>query len=260
MIPGNPIYGWTLLAGLAVSAVFWARLARKDGRLLVIYAVALIGAFVGAKIVYLAAEGWLFLDDPDRFVRWATGKSILGGLLGGYLGVEGAKRLLGYEAATGDWFATIVPWGIILGRVGCLFHGCCGGVACSSSWFSMRDGTGVDRWPSVPVEILFNLLCLAVFWRLRRRKILTGQHFHVYLIAYGLFRFVHEFARDCPRIAGPFTGYQVAALAVMALGLAGFWNRKYRTGRGNGDSRGDCERSRCDGGIGMPPHRDGLVS
>ena len=56
--------------------------------------------------------------------------------------------------------------------------------------------------------------------------ILPGQHFHLYLMAYGVFRFVHEFWRDTPRIVGLMSGYQIAALAVAGLGLIGFIQRR----------------------------------
>jgi phosphatidylglycerol:prolipoprotein diacylglycerol transferase len=71
-----------------------------------------------------------------------------------YLGVIIAKRLLGYTGVTGDWFAIIVPIGIMLGRVGCFLNGCCLGRVCKPQWFTMNDVNGVARWPAVPVESL----------------------------------------------------------------------------------------------------------
>src|SRR5260221_12774540 len=117
-------YGWLMLAGIFVSILFWSRLAKRDSRLVFIYLAALAGAFLGAKLTYLGAEGWLHWHDQDPWMQFATGKSILGGLLGGYAGVEIVKRLLGYTNATGDWFALISPDGIMLARVGCILHGC----------------------------------------------------------------------------------------------------------------------------------------
>ncbi|MEO8354105.1 MAG: prolipoprotein diacylglyceryl transferase family protein [Chthoniobacteraceae bacterium] len=87
----------------------------------------MLGAFLGANLVYLAAEGWMFWDSPQRWVIFATGKTILGALLGGYAAVELAKHLLNYTAVTGGRFAMVVPVGIVLGRIGCLLHGCCPG-------------------------------------------------------------------------------------------------------------------------------------
>jgi phosphatidylglycerol:prolipoprotein diacylglycerol transferase len=223
-------YPWLMLAGIGISIAFWVRLARRDDRLMTIYLAALVSAFLGAKLVYLAAEGWMFWSDPQRWTIWATGKTILGALLGGYAGVEIAKKLVGYTAPTGDWFAVIAPVGIVLGRAGCLLHGCCPGRECTPAWWTMRDAHGVERWPAVPVEILFNLFAIVVFLVMRRRQWLPGQHFHLYLIGYGLFRFGHEFLRATPRVVGGATGYQIAALAVAVLGTVGFVRRR-RAGR-----------------------------
>ncbi len=224
--PTQSPYGWLMLGGILVTVWLWSRLARRDDRLLTVYVAALLGAFLGAKIVYLAAEGWRHFGTPDMWRQWATGKSILGALLGGYLAVEIAKRAVGFRGVTGDWFAAITPVGIIIGRFGCLLHGCCLGVACSPAWYSLTDGQGVTRWPAVPVEILFNGTALLVFFVLRRSHSLLGQHFHLYLMAYGVFRFAHEFVRETPHILGPFSGYQLAALAVFALGAGGFRHRQ----------------------------------
>ena len=187
--PNSTAYGWLMLAGIFVSIALWLRVARRDDRLVLIYVAALVGAFLGAKLVYLGAEGWLHWHDANRWWILATGKSITGALLGGYAAVEIAKRLLEYKGVTGDWFAVIAPVGIMLGRVGCLLHGCCLGRACEPSWFTMNDTVGVPRWPAALVELLFNAAMLGVILLLRRKEVLPGQHFHIYLMAYGLFRF-----------------------------------------------------------------------
>ena len=225
-VPQSTAYGWMMLAGIVVSILFWSRLARRDNRLLAVYIAALIGAFLGAKVVYFLAEGYQHLGAPDLWLQLATGKTILGGLLGGYAAVELAKRLVGYTGVTGDWFATILPFGIILGRIGCWFHGCCVGRVCQPAWFALKDPAGVARWPSVPVEILFNVVMIVVFVLFRRARKFPGQHFHIYLIAYGVFRFLHEFLREEPKVLGPISGYQIAALAVAALGWAGYQHRR----------------------------------
>jgi phosphatidylglycerol:prolipoprotein diacylglycerol transferase len=219
-------YGWLMLAGIFAGIIFWSRLARRDERLVLIYIAALAGAFLGAKLAYLGAEGWLHWHDANRWMELATGKSITGALLGGYAAVEIAKHLLKYESVTGDWFAIIVPVGIMFGRVGCFFNGCCLGKECQPAWFTLNDVHGIARWPAVPVEFLFNALMLGIILLLRWRRMAQGQLFHIYLMAYGIFRFFHEFLRDTPEIAGPFSGYQFVALGVAALGAAGFVMRR----------------------------------
>lgn len=218
-------YGAWMLAGVAVTALMWARAHRRDARLPWIYLAALIGALVGAKIVYLLAEGWNDWGRPDRWLRLATGKSVLGSLLFGYVAVEGAKKALGYTAPTGDGFAVLAPVGIGLGRVGCWVHGCCAGRVLPPAWYTVTDASGVSRWPSVPLELGFNVAALLVVLVLRAARRAPGQLFHGYLVAYGVFRFLHEFERATPRILGSLSGYQFAAVAVAVLGAWRAWQR-----------------------------------
>ncbi len=229
--PSPSPYGWLMLAGICLSAIGWARLARRDDRLLVVYVMALVGAFLGAKLAYFVAEGWRETGQPDFWLRLATGKSILGALFGGYAAVELTKRWVGFQGVTGDWFAPLVAIGVIVGRVGCWWHGCCLGRPGGPGWCMVRDVHGVERWPAVPLEILINVVMLAILVVLRVRHRCTGQHFHLYLVVYGAFRFFHEFLRDTPRIAGPFSGYHFLAAGLVVFGLGAFIHRqKVRAG------------------------------
>ena len=219
-------YGWLMIGGFLLTGFLWARAARRDPRLPFIYFAALIGALVGAKVVYLLAEGWTDLGRSDTWLRLATGKTILGGLLFGYPAVEWTKARLGYREPTGDRFALLVPLGIGMGRVGCWLHGCCPGARCANpAWYTLNDAQGHPRWPAVPLELAFNALALLALLTLKRLGRFPGQLFHLYLIAYGTLRFLHEFVRDTPRLLGPISGYAIAALGVAALGAVGYLQR-----------------------------------
>lgn len=211
---GSPIYALMLLMGISIGAVYWFRESKKDGRLVMIYAAGLAGAFAGAKLAFLFAEGWLHFHDPNRWLVWLSGKSIMGALPGGWIGVEIAKKTLGYREQTGDRFALLLPIPLILGRIGCLNAGCCGGIECS-----------FGTWPSVPVEIGFQVLALLSLWWMRRKHWLTGQHFHLYLICYGLFRFFHEFLRATPKPFFGLSGYQLVGLATALAAILAFRQR-----------------------------------
>lgn len=207
---GSPIYALMLFAGIAWGAVYWFRESKKDNRVTFIYAFGLLGAFTGAKLAFLFSEGWLYFHDPNRWLVWFSGKSIMGALPGGWLAVEFAKKSLGYRAITGDRFAILLPVPLMLGRIGCLSAGCCGGIACS-----------FGAWPSVLVEIGFQMFALVCLLLMRWKHWQAGQHFHLYLIGYGLFRFFHEFMRATPKPFNGLSGYQLIALAtVVAAGIA----------------------------------------
>jgi phosphatidylglycerol:prolipoprotein diacylglycerol transferase len=206
----------------------------SDRRLPAIYLAGLIGAILGAKIVYMLAEGWMlwpnYAEQPKLvWQEWFTGKTVTGALLGGYLSVELTKKWLKYPRATGDLFAVLAPLGLGLGRVGCWAQGCCLGITKNAGWWTITDVHGTHRWPSVQIELLFNITLFAFALVCWRRHLFEGQLFHIYLIAYGLFRFGHEFLRATPTIVGPISGYQFAALCILALGAVRYRQRE----RGN---------------------------
>lgn len=213
-----PIYALTMVIGIIGSAIYWIRRSQSDPLIPLIYGAALACAFVGAKLAYLLSEGWLLAPTDERLLHWLTGKSVTGALLGGFIGVEGAKKVLGYRKATGDGFAAVVPLALIIGRLGCLHHGCCRGIACELGPLSY--------WPSVEVEIAFNLLAFLTFFNFRRFRFLPNQHFHLYLISYGLFRFGHEFLRATPKPFLGLSGYQLFALALALVGFVAFRKRQ----------------------------------
>lgn len=216
---GSSLYTALMFVGICIGAAYWFRESKKDRRVVLIYAAGLAGAFGGAKLAFLLAEGWLHFDDPNRWAVWLSGKSVIGALPGGWLAVEAAKRVLGYRKITGDRFAMLLPLPFILGRIGCLTAGCCGGITC-----------GIVRWPSVPVEMGFQALAMFGLWIMRRNDWQTGQHFHLYLIAYGLFRFFHEFLRMTPKLLWGISGYQIIALLTAMAAVAAYRKRAALSG------------------------------
>ncbi len=220
------LYGVITFAGLIIGGTFWARRFRRTPESFSIFVGAIIGAYAGAKVLFLLAEWERIFSDPNWLWLALSGKTIVGALLGGYAGVEIAKRLIGHREATGDWFAVGVPLAIAAGRFGCLRYGCCQGMVCESGMpFAMTGADGLSRWPSAPLELGFNLLFVVAILPLvlhpgKVSPLFKGQLFHFYLVSYGIFRFWHEFHRDTPRVIGDISGYHVGALFLVMLGFS----------------------------------------
>ncbi len=224
-------YAALSLAALLISTFIASRWAGNDGAgergssLAIVWLGALVGATVGAKLAFLLAEG---LAERTDLAALIGGRSVAGALLGGYASVELAKRYVGWSRPTGDLFALTVPLSLAIGRVGCVLAGCCQGIVCDDAWYAAHDATGHARWPAPAVELLFNAAFFVWAIAASRFGWQRTQRFHVYLIAYGAFRFGHEFLRDDPRWFGPISGYHAVALGLIALGV---WRHRIRARR-----------------------------
>ena len=220
-LPGYALFvALGIVAGLLVRRVELRRLAWGDApgyRWLGVG--ALVGAMVGAKL------GMLLFESPndvaDLLARAVeldlTGKTVVGGLGGGYIGVEITKRLTGIRHNTGDAWAVALPVGQGIGRIGCFLHGCCGGHATS---FALGVPIhGVVRHPTQLYEAALDLLLALALWQWRTRPWPTGTLFRLYLASYAVIRFGLEFLRaDAVPAIGPLSRVQVVCVFV-ALGF-----------------------------------------
>jgi phosphatidylglycerol:prolipoprotein diacylglycerol transferase len=184
---------------------------------------AFVGAMLGAKLVFLLVDpraSWLMDDFLDG------GKTILGGMLGGYFGVELAKWTLGLRVKTGDDFVVPVAASVAVGRLGCFVAGCCYGVPTSLPW-GVDFGDGVPRHPTQLYEAAFHGLMAFGLHRLREQGRYPRQLMKLYILSYLVYRFLTEFIRPEPRLFEGLTGYQLIALAMFPL-FAYLWRRDRR--------------------------------
>ena len=208
MLGPVPTHGLLVGLGVLAAVLVFVHEARRrghtDDRLLVVVTGALVG---GALFMRLGT--WLqhvdLRENATLAEQWALGnRSILGGLVGAWLGVHVAKRLSGYRLRTGDLFAPSVAIGMAVGRVGCLLTEL-PGTPTGSSWGITLDRAdaarlgapaGVPLHPSFAYEIVFHLAAFAViWWWLRRLDLPAGETFVWYVAAYGVFRFLVEIVR-----------------------------------------------------------------
>jgi prolipoprotein diacylglyceryltransferase len=187
-------------------------------RYYLLQAITLAGAILGAKLVVLVGDlGWpvVPLRGMGEVVR--AGRSVIGGLLGGFLTAEAAKPLLGYTQPPNDRFAAVLPFSLAIGRVGCFLTGCCRGIA-YGGWPSVTYSDGIPRHPAQLYEAAFQLAVGVLFVALLRRGFLPGRLFAVYLVAYGAYRFPSEFIRETPHPLGGYSVYQAFSLVLIVAG------------------------------------------
>lgn len=214
-------------AGMALGAAMWRRTlkgqqrggALAPGNFGVLVGL-LIGAALGNKLVFL-------IERPDiaralwesRSLAW-PGQSIVGGLLGGLIGVEIAKKLTGQTRSTGDAMVWPIAVGLGLGRVGCFLaglHDDTYGLPTALPW-GVDFGDGTPRHPTQLYEIA---IVLPLGWALNRARFATpGLAFRLFLAGYLLWRLAIEFLKPVP-VAYPLglSGIQWTCLVALAVYL-----------------------------------------
>jgi phosphatidylglycerol:prolipoprotein diacylglycerol transferase len=213
-----PSYTFFVGLAIAVGAYIYYREARgqktlNDQTFYVVIA-ALVGGALGAKLpiwVFHFSEIVRSFPDINTFL---SGRTIVGGLIGGTISVMIVKKYIGMKEKKGNLFAPAIALGIAIGRLGCYLRGCCFGVTTSLPW-GVDFGDGVHRHPTELYEALFALSMFFYLLYAKKRNPAPGQLFRTFMISYFSFRFFIEFIRTESIFFGGLTGFQWASLFVL---------------------------------------------
>lgn len=168
---------------------------------------ALTGGILGAKLPIIIMHWQELNTTPAALVSVLSGRTIIGGLIGGFAATWGGKKLFGIKDRLGNQIAIPVAAGMAVGRIGCLLRGCCYGEATTLPW-GVDFGDHVLRHPTQAYEIVFDvMLVLYLVWR-KRQGVQAGELFKVLLNSYLSFRLVLEFIRVEPVMWWGLTGFQ----------------------------------------------------
>jgi phosphatidylglycerol:prolipoprotein diacylglycerol transferase len=215
---GNfPVPSYSFFMGLAILAgclVYWldARKEKKSGdNTFYLIIAALIGGAIGAKIPIMILYWNQIVSSPQGIQILISGRSILGGLIGGTIGVLFTKSLLGIKQRRGNLFAPAIALAMAIGRIGCFLRGCCYGKPTSLPW-GVNFGDGILRHPTQIYESIFMLgLFFYLNWK-KKKNPKPGQLFDILIISYLIFRFFIEFLRVEEVIFLGLTFFQIICL------------------------------------------------
>ena len=208
--------------------------------MLTILCGCMIGALIGSFLFNLILFGHKELLTKIYNYNF-TGMSVIGGISGGFIGVELTKKYVGYNEYTGDLFVFPILFGHTIGRIGCLLGGCCFGTICklpfgvvypqnspayfhhiNQGYITINDAVSMSVHPTQIYEILFNILMIVLLFQYRSRINIKGLLFRIYLISYCSFRFFEEFVR-ADSVGSYFFGLKIIQINLLIGALYFSW-------------------------------------
>ena len=198
--------------------------------------LAVLGVILGGRLGYVLfyKPGYYAAHPLEVFAVWQGGMSFHGGLLGVIVAMVFVARRQGVDfLRLMDFIAPLCPLGIAAGRLGNFINGELYGRVTDVPWGMLfRHGGDAPRHPSQLYQ--FALEGLALFfllWWFSSKPRARGQVSALFLVGYGVFRFIAEFGREPDAFLGllalGFTMGQWLSLPMIAAGVALFaWSRR----------------------------------
>ncbi len=237
---GLEITTYGIMVAVAFAFVWWrfthessrVGVSEDDAQTLLI--VAIVSGMLSARLLHVVTHLDSYREVPWEALFSRQGYAFVGGFAGGAVAVIWwcrRKNVVVLELA--DLIAPYIAIAHGIGRVGCFLFGCCYGSVCEWPWavhFPTDAGASVS-YPTQgihPVQLyeafalwgLGTLLLLA-----RERRAFPGQILWMYLILYGIARFVLEFFRGDDRgtLLVAWLSPSQTLYLLMAVGAAAAW-------------------------------------
>lgn len=186
------------LLGYVTGAIVYVRTRARRGDAIsdpnraIVLSGAALGAAIGTRLLFVLCEPSR-LGDP---AAWVGGKTVVGGLLGGLIGVETIKAIQGIRRSTGDLFVYPLLTAMCIGRIGCFLAGPIdktAGLPTSLPW-GIAIADGVKRHPVALYEIAFLIALGFALHKVKRE----GDRFRLFLASYLAFRLAVDFLKPEP--------------------------------------------------------------
>ncbi|MGH9487892.1 MAG: prolipoprotein diacylglyceryl transferase [Terriglobales bacterium] len=235
------------ITGIYVARHFARRFGLDPERIFNLAVYLALAAIAGAKL-------FLVIQDFHEYVRYPSELLSLGfvesaGIFyGGLICALVVLTLYVHRQrlrwlAVGDAVAPGVAIGHSIGRLGCFSAGCCWGRPTTGFFGYIFHNTyahattgvplGVELYPTQLLMSAGGLVIFLILWRVAKRRVFEGQVTAVYLVCYGVFRFLIDFLRyyapQAMLFHGLMTDAQFTSLCMIALAV-GIWAlRAHRT-------------------------------
>jgi phosphatidylglycerol:prolipoprotein diacylglycerol transferase len=250
-------YNFFIALGLLTGSLFFFYEVKRSGRNVWtgvdLYFWAVVGTFVGGKLLYLLIDFrniHRLFTSPDIILN--TGSTMSGALLGALLAVVIYFKIKGLDPwLWSDLYAPSIPLAQTFARMGCLSAGCCYGIPTDLPIGIVFTESNVAplNTPLHPTQVYHLVLNLLIFlFLLYRRKRITfrGELILSYIFLYVAARSVVSPLRAQTQAEGPFGPIPTSIIvyAVVTVFAAFFYYRIRK-------------RNRVDGAIEVKPDAEG---
>ncbi len=241
-----PMYGMSIFFGIIVAAIFIYFDSKNKGVLwentVLIGVVGVLVGFLGAKILFLLVtyspkEIIDIIKSGDFDSLLNSGFVFYGGLIFGVLGAFLAAKVLKEKISDHEnLLIKIIPLVHAFGRIGCFFAGCCYGKPTNSAIHVIFKNPVSDApigVPLIPVQLyesLFNFLLFITLAVIDKKTSGKKILLPIYVIAYGVERFIIEFFRF-DEVRGIFFGLSTSQWISIAMVIVGVLVFIYRNKR-----------------------------
>jgi len=169
-----------------------------------------VGMVIGSRVFSVMFEPEAYRGDPLRFFRlWEGGMVLYGGAAGYIIASIIVIKIM--KLPLGEMADVVTQAGILgaaIGRVGCIFAGCCYGRPSEAAWCMRYTDPTSPAFQMVGNQCLYPAPVYSALWLLAnflflvwlsRRKSFPGQVAWSFYIVYPVGRFIIEFYRGDPR-------------------------------------------------------------
>ncbi|WP_310601602.1 prolipoprotein diacylglyceryl transferase [Anaerosporobacter sp.] len=239
-IGGFTVHGYGLMIAIGfMLAVFVATHRAKayglnQEAIVDVALIAIISGFVGAKLLYVIVEFKDFIKDPLA-VLGSEGFVVYGGIIAGVLAcmLYCIKKKLSFMS----YFDIVMPSISIaqgFGRLGCFLAGCCYGseTSCALGVTFPENSmapAGVKVLPTQLFSAGGDFLIAGILILYARKAKYKGNTAALYLVLYGMGRFLIEFLRDDERgVVGFLSTSQFISIFFVVIAAVLFYANKKR--------------------------------
>ena len=207
-----------VLGGIFVALFAFLRLRgkKKDWQEVFYFITYAFGFLVlGAMLLYQIVEFPNLIKG-----NFSMGLVFYGGLYGALIGIGVHSKINEKDSRELFMYLTpAIPLFHVVGRIGCFLSGCCHGMESES--MGIMHPNGISYFPVQLVEACGDLIIFIILCFLKNKKKKYYQPLGIYLVLYGIMRFVLEFFRgdEVRGFLGMFSTSQWISLVTIPLGI-----------------------------------------